>query len=459
MKSLLDKINGKLNAQGGFLKSVSVLVGGTVFAQVISILTLPLITRLYTPSDFTLFAIYTSLLMILSSVSSLRFEIAIPLPDDDKEAVGLLCLALIFNFIISILILILIWLLHAEIILLLKQKYFSQLIWLVPLGVFLFSTYNTFQYWATRKKNFTAIAKTRMVQSLSGVIVQILMGYWGFSAVGLILGQIIKTSAGIKRLVLNFWHEANFLIKNVEFQYLKYVFKKNDQFPKYSSFDALANTASIQLPIVIISALMPGGSVGYLTLAMQLLAIPMQFIGGAISQVYLSHVSEVKEKSDIRLYTRNVLENLYKYGFSILILIGILSPILVKYIFGDNWVKMGYLISWMIPWFIFQLAASPISMIMHVFNKQRQMLLLTVFGFCIKIGMLYAQYYIDSRYLLENYAISSAIFYLICYFIFCGVARLKMKDHIFLIKKSILFIVFSSGGAVLVVFILKWLGL
>lgn len=459
VKSLLDKVNAKLNGQGGFFKSVGVLVGGTAFAQLISILTLPIITRLYAPTDFALFAIYTSLLMILTSVSSLRFEIAIPLPEDDKEAVGLLFLALIFNFIISVLIGLLIWLFHTEIILLLRQKEFSKLIWLVPLGVFSFGIYNTLQYWGTRKKSFTIIAKTRMVQSISGAIVQIFMGYLGFSALGLILGQIIKTSAGIKRLFLIFWYEANFLIKNINFQYLKKIFKKNDQFPKYSSFDALANTASIQLPIIIISILMPNGSVGYLTLAMQLLAIPMQFIGGAISQVYLSHVSEVKKNGDIAKYTRSVLENLYKYGFSILILIGLISPILVKYIFGNNWEKMGYLISWMIPWFIFQLAASPISMIMHVFNKQKQMLLLTIFGLFIKVGSLYSQYYIDSRYLLENYAISSAVFYFVCYLVFCNVAGFEKKDHIFLIKKSTLFIILSSGGAVLLFFTLKWLGL
>ncbi|MFH4122330.1 translocase, partial [Acinetobacter baumannii] len=67
----------RLNAQGGFLKAVSVLVGGTAFAQGLAIIALPFITRLYSPSDFSIFAVYASILGILTVASCLRFEIAI----------------------------------------------------------------------------------------------------------------------------------------------------------------------------------------------------------------------------------------------------------------------------------------------------------------------------------------------------------------------------------------------
>ncbi|MDN5512754.1 MAG: translocase, partial [Acinetobacter sp.] len=118
MKSLSDKINAKLDAQGGFLKAVSILVGGTVFAQGIAVISLPILTRIYSPKDFSLFAVYASLLMILSVASCLRFEIAIPIPKEDSEATDLILLALISNFFISILIGLIIWLFHTDIIML-----------------------------------------------------------------------------------------------------------------------------------------------------------------------------------------------------------------------------------------------------------------------------------------------------------------------------------------------------
>ena len=83
MKSLLDKINAKLNAQGGFFKAVSVLVGGTAFAQLIGFICLPILTRLYTPEDYSVLGVYVAIVSILSVVSCLRFEIAIPIAKSD----------------------------------------------------------------------------------------------------------------------------------------------------------------------------------------------------------------------------------------------------------------------------------------------------------------------------------------------------------------------------------------
>ncbi|MBZ0488012.1 oligosaccharide flippase family protein, partial [Acinetobacter baumannii] len=405
----------RLNAQGGFLKAVSVLVGGTAFAQGLAIIALPFITRLYSPSDFSIFAVYASILGILTVASCLRFEIAIPIPSEDEEAAILVILALISNLAISILTGLLIWVFHVEIISLLKKPNFNHIIWLIPLGVFFSGIYTALQYWATRKKNFTVIARTRVVQSISGVATQIILGFWGTAALGLALGQIIKVSFGIGKLAKNFWKESEVFIRNITIIKLYNVFKKNDQFPKYSTLDSLANSAGAQLPIIIIATLALGSEAGYLMIAMQVLAVPIQLIGGAVSQVYLAHAPAAVQEKTIAHYTTNILENLFKYGVSSLIFIGLVSPILAKYIFGYEWEKVGLIISWMIPWFAFQLIASPISMIMHIVGRQKQMLLLTLTGFILRIGILYGQFYLNPTYLLEAYAISGGIFYGLCY--------------------------------------------
>ncbi len=101
MKSLLDKINAKLNAQGGFFKAVSVLVGGTAFAQLIGFICLPILTRLYTPEDYSVLGVYVAIVSILSVVSCLRFEIAIPISKHNEEAKALLLLAIISNIIFT----------------------------------------------------------------------------------------------------------------------------------------------------------------------------------------------------------------------------------------------------------------------------------------------------------------------------------------------------------------------
>lgn len=428
MKSLLDKINDKLNAQGGFLKAVSVLVGGTVFAQGIAILALPILTRLYTPEEFSLFAIYTSLLLTLSVASCLRFEIAIPIPESDNEAIHLVLLAVLSNLVISLLIGLIIWVFHSEIILLLKQPNFTSLIWLVPLGVFSAGLYSTFQYWATRKKQFPIIAKSRMVQSISGVSVQLAMGVIGFAALGLIVGQIIKVSAGIWQLVVNFLHDASRVIRTTSFHQLKQVFKKNKQFPKYSALEALANSAAIQLPIVIIATISLDAEAGFLMLAMQIMAIPISFIGAAVSQVYLAHAPEKYSRGELTQYTYECILQLIKVGIIPLSIICFLAPTIVPFIFGEVWQRTGEMMLWMLPWFIMQFLVSPISMSLHITGYQKVALILQIFGLIIRVGGLYIFSIFMASCMFEYYALSGFIFYSIYLFIVFLVVKGSDKE-------------------------------
>ncbi len=414
MKSFLEKINTKLNAQGGFLKAISLLVGGTVFAQGLAILALPVLTRIYSPTDFSLFAVYTSLIMIISVASCLRFEIAIPIPEEKSEAVNLVVLSFLSNLLISLLLLIIVALFHQQIIQILGQSEFSGLIWLVPVGVFFLGVYNTFQYWATRQKQFKTIAKTRITQSIFGVTTQVSLGILGFFSFGLIVGQIVKVSAGIGKLIKNFLYDSAGILKKISFFSLKKTFIKNDKFPKFSTLEALANTAGVQLPIIFIATKVGGGEAGYLMLAMQVMAIPIAFIGSAVSQVYLANAPEELKKGKLKDFTIKCLYSLLKIGVVPLIFISILSPYAFPIIFGSEWGRSGEMMVWMIPWFCFQVLVSPISMSLNILNQQKIALLLQIIGLIIRYFGLCILFYLSiTSNLFEYYAISGGVFYFI----------------------------------------------
>lgn len=416
MKSLLDKVNAKLNAQGGFLKAVSVLVGGTVFAQGISIIALPILTRLYSPKDFALLAVYTSIVSILAVASGLRFEIAIPIPENENEALYLTLIALLSNFSISIVIGVIIFFFHSEIVLLLNQPDFKNLIWLVPIGVLLIGIYNTLQYWSTRKKSFPLIAKTRMVQSISGTLVQIVLGIINISISGLIIGQIIKFSAGIRKLSTNLFGELGKIIPHIKIKYLKENFEKNSKFPKFSTFEALANAMSLQIPVIMIAALSASEDAGYLALAMQIMAIPMGFIGGAVSQVYLANAPVKYKTGNLTQYTLQCVLNLMKIGVMPISIICILAPIVIPYIFGAEWQRAGEMMLWMLPWYIMQFITSPVSMSLHITNNQKIALILQIIGLFIRAGGVWVFSMLMVDKIFEYYALSGFIFYIL-YFI------------------------------------------
>lgn len=392
---------------------MGVLAGGTAFAQALGVLVLPLITRLYSPEEFALFAVYTSIVGILTVAICLRFEIAIPLPEKDEDALSLFMLSLLSNILLTTLLAVVIFFFQESIFTLIQQPQLKPYQWLIPIGVFLAGLYSSLQYWATRKKQFNTIAQTRMTQAVSSSAVQIGAGYLSFGVIGLLFGQIINFSAGIVRLFISFSKETKHLINQISITKLKENWKKYDKFPKYSTFESLANIMAIQLPVIIIAAVAIGPEAGYLMLAMKVLAIPIGLIGGAVSQVYLSNASEKYQVGQLSKYTYECILQIIKIGFLPLIIVCILAPFIVPYFFGTAWQRTGSMMLWMLPWFLVQLTVSPVSMSLMVTGHQRVALVLQVFGLIIRVGGLWLFSLYIADYIFEYYAISSFIFYLV----------------------------------------------
>ena len=76
-----------------FSKNSLLLIGGTAISQLIPIGISPLLTRIYTPKEFGVLALFVSIAKIISVFSTGRYEPAIVLPKKDKEALNLMAIS------------------------------------------------------------------------------------------------------------------------------------------------------------------------------------------------------------------------------------------------------------------------------------------------------------------------------------------------------------------------------
>ena len=75
------------NLTDKFWSSVITIAGGTGFAQIIGVLFTPIITRIYDPADFGTLTLILSVVGILSTLSSLRYESAITIEKIRSECI------------------------------------------------------------------------------------------------------------------------------------------------------------------------------------------------------------------------------------------------------------------------------------------------------------------------------------------------------------------------------------
>ena len=136
-----------------------------IITQIIGILLIPLITRLYSPDDFGVFQLFLSISGILISFSCLAYQFAIMLPKEDEDS-GQISLVLCFTIVT-------IFSIVSGIIFIILSDWIAQILILGNFSLLHFpSSYRIprrcffcFGVWALRKKQFGINAMAQIINS------------------------------------------------------------------------------------------------------------------------------------------------------------------------------------------------------------------------------------------------------------------------------------------------------
>jgi O-antigen/teichoic acid export membrane protein len=181
MLHIFPRIRGLIKSRliDSFTANVIILVTGTTLTQLITIAAAPFLTRIYSPAEFGVFAIYTSLVTIISVVATGKYELAILLPEKPQESFSIMALCLMLASFTSLagLVLILVW--QNTLYTLLGLSTTGDWIYYVPLAVLVTGIVQSFNYWINRGKGFKLLARARIVQSIITTIGSIALGFAG----------------------------------------------------------------------------------------------------------------------------------------------------------------------------------------------------------------------------------------------------------------------------------------
>lgn len=390
---------------------MGILAIGTAVAQAIPIIALPFLTRIFTPDDFNLLAAYASVLGLLSVAACLRFNLAIPLPKNDTTAWHLLLLSFGSGGLVTLLITMAVTLAPKTIVELIKQPALETYLWLLPFGIFFVAAYDALQYWASRQRRFSLIARTRVTRAIGGTGAQLGAGTVVPGPFGLLLGHMLLSGLGFFALALSFIHSDRHVTQATGWNDLKNTAKRYRQFPIYSVPEALFNTAGLEISVLIIAASAIGPEAGYLMLAMRVLGMPMMLVGNSVAQVYLTEAPEKLRRGELADFTLRSLWTMTKVGTPPMLLVASTSPMLFPLIFGPDWAPAGLMVAWLAPMFLAQFIASPLLSILHITGRLRLAMWLQFGGAVARIASLLLAVRYFPNDLVEVFAITGAAFY------------------------------------------------
>lgn len=329
----------------------------------ITVAAAPILTRLYGPESFGVLATFASILALLNVVSSLRYELAIAVAEDDDEAIALVWLCFVLVAISTALTALGVALLGNHLVGLLDQPALKPLLWLLPVGVLLMGLYQPLSYWAIRRKQFGLLAQTKFRQSIFGVAINLVAAPLG--TIGLLLGQIVSQSSGVKSLFIDIPRPSKFITVAAK----SFISYRDLGAP--SVLAGLINTAGSQIPVLLIAGYYGASDLGVLDVTQRLSLLPASLVATSTSQVFLQRIAAAQSTSEVKILFKLASNRLCRLGVFFCFAIAASSPFL-PIILGKEWLRGSLILLYLTPLLFAQIALVPLGVAFEARRKMRE---------------------------------------------------------------------------------------
>jgi len=412
------------------IKNAVMVISGNVFAQFLNIIFTPVLIRIFTPDEYGLYSVYVSILGVLS-IGTFRYELALPIEKDDKKAFNILILSLGLITIYSVFLCLLFLIFGKPLFALFQFEEVTEISLLIPIGIFFSGIYAILNRWAYRNGEYQKISRTLMRQGLFSNLSKILAGLLNFGVIGLIIGHIIGTSAGIITLAKSIIEKRRDLVKQVELKLIIWSLRRYKDFPLFNMPSALLISSGSSMPVMFLTAYYGSHISGYFALAYTIVKLPMNIIGNALGDVLLAESGRIGKNEPHRLMqlSNQIFRKLLFLGMIPLLILVCFGPDLFAFVFGSDWRTSGEF-SRIIALMIFcMLVFSPFGKLLIVLEKQKLSFLLDVIRTLMVAGVFLIAFLfeLDSFIAISLYSLVMSIYFFMMFLMSYILIRKEMR--------------------------------
>ncbi|MDB4254673.1 oligosaccharide flippase family protein [bacterium] len=398
------------------IRGMITLALGSGVGRLIGIAAIPLLTRLYSPDDFGVLAVFSAFIAILAPILTMRYVLTLPLPRHDGLAMNLLAVSVSLMLVMSTLITLLLWLGGETFLNLVSMPVLAPWWWLIPLGAFGTAAYEVLALWATRKRAYKLISQTSIIQSAAGAVVKIGLGLVALQPLGLLIGQVLAQAGGIGRMFREFWPEFQESWRHVSANRMRKAAWQHKGFPIWRVPSQFLMVLSMQAPMLFIAALYDADTTGHFGLALMVLSLPMNIIGQSAGKALYGEASKtIKDNpKQVAQMARDLQFRLLLIALLPVLIIFKFSEDLFSIIFGTEWATAGSFASILAFAMLFQFTSAPLIQLMNLLSKQSAFLAINVLRLLGLVAIFYTAHFYNFSAIsfVTLYAIYTALFYL-----------------------------------------------
>lgn len=364
---------GRLS-RSSFLRSVGKLMSASVLGQLTLLAAVPVLTRIYGPAAFAIYAVSSAVSIWVAVAASGRYSFAIVIADSDEESASALALSLwvTLGFLVCLAIGALAWLVVRDEIGWAAGELLTPdvLLWTV-LGAIALGLTDIGAKWSVRRARFDILGWASFAGSAFIVVLQIGIGllFPAWTLFGLVMGQALGRLLSAPIFLLADFQGFRNGLRSDRGRMLA-VARRYWRLPTYSVPSGFVNQTSKQLPALAFPVL--GATVlGHFALCVRVLRAPLSFVSEAVGHVFFSRFTELRFENDRagNLYIKS-LAGLFVISVPVILTIILFGPQLFDFVFGDEWRQAGYYAKLLLPLIVAEFMVGPTANVLQSYNRQ-----------------------------------------------------------------------------------------
>lgn len=341
-----------------------------------------ILARLIAPADFGFFALFVTVVTLVSVFGGARYELAIMLPESDSEAANVAVVAVLAGLGIAAVSLVAIFILREPLAKFLGDPRIAGWLWSVPVVLVLSVLAEVARNWFGRTKDFRFVAAGRVSQSISVLAGQ--LGLWalhvsgGMALIGgWLLGQGVLSGVLLACMLAK---HGRYIYASLDLSSLPTLAARYKAFPIYRAPYSFFANGTAQLIFVIFRFFCGLDVIGLYLLANRAVYLPVILFGGSMGQVfYQKAATEIKSKT-LEPFVTRLARTQIAIGAPLLIFFAFEAPLLFDAILGPRWKLAGTFAAWFAFAGFLYLFAAWLVRLFDVCGRQRLALILQLAG-------------------------------------------------------------------------------
>jgi len=407
LSNLRSRLSSGAFEKGNFTRNVLTITTGTALSQAITLAAVPLLARIYSPSQLGLLATFLTLSNTVSQLSCLGYQGAIVLPRRNESAFTLWVSCLILSLFVSAAGAVVFVVYDNEIAALLGNPELSQWLWLIPITMIIFAGTEATNYWCTRHKAYKEISSGVVHNRLWTAASQLGAGALLTPAPSgaLVLGNVFGSVAGLLVLVRGgMRHVSPHYWKSVRLRRIRSLIIQYRHFPGYGLISSFVAAVVRSLPVFCLGYFFTPAIVGFFSMANRLVSGPVQLITNSVVKVFYERANRAQRDGNLGELTAGLYERLVILLLTPMALLSIAAPDLTMLLLSEKWAQTGIYLQWLSIWLFFVASISPLHKIFLIVERQHELAIINVLLFIATAAGLIA------GGLLENATLAVAAF-------------------------------------------------